>query len=231
MHKLTYDSILPELRSVCDELAARQGLSGDVLEEIRTHLEDKLLGYLNGQIAISGEDALLLVRAHFGDTRGVACQIRDAQSAPPALRRRRRMLVKSAGWTASLTLLGLPLTWFISGQAIGNAKELLTMAIVILAILTVSEAGVLLAAMTDLRSRWQRAVAAFFLLPAAALMCTALAVTARTLCSRRPPGLWGDALLVATEFSCLLGHLLLIALLTAPNTSAAPSPLSNGILE
>jgi len=76
MPEETDASILSDLRALCTELAARQGLSDEAREEICGHLEDKLLGYLKGQIEITTEDALLLVRAHFGDARGVARQIR-----------------------------------------------------------------------------------------------------------------------------------------------------------
>lgn len=209
-------SILPDLSYICNELAARQGLSEEAREEIRGHLEDKLRGYLSRQIDVTADDALLLVRAHFGDARGVARQIRQGHSGVGPVWRRRRMLARFAAATAALTLLGLPLAWLISGDAAGSVGEVLTAAATMFGCLVVFEAGVLLAGWTDPCSRWQRALAALFMLPATGFLGAALVASGRAVAVRLPSGPWGHAILLTTELSCLLGHALLILLLALP---------------
>jgi hypothetical protein len=213
------ESILARLRPIYTELARRQALSDEAQEEVRGHLEDKLLGYINGQIRITPDDALLLVRAHFGDASGVAQQIRSAQATacPPAWRH--RMLVKSAMITAVLTLLGLPLAFLMCGGAAGTPSQQLELAVLMGGCLIVGEAGVLLAGRADPRSRWQRAVAALFMLPAIALILMFLAEGGHTFATHWIQGYTtrgGEFLFAATGTICLLGHALLILLLAVP---------------
>src|SRR5690348_11709889 len=61
------DEAVGKIRSLCKELAEKRGLSDEVREELCGHMEDKLVGYLKGEERVSVEDALVLVRAHFGD--------------------------------------------------------------------------------------------------------------------------------------------------------------------
>jgi hypothetical protein len=61
-----------KIRSLCHELAARYRLDDDTRDELCGHLEDKLAGYLSGEVKTTEDDALALVRAHFGDAEQVA---------------------------------------------------------------------------------------------------------------------------------------------------------------
>lgn len=70
---------LEKIRDLCHQLAARKGLSDPARDELCAHLEDKLHGYLNGEVKITEEDALVLVRAHFGDAEKIAGQIAGSQ--------------------------------------------------------------------------------------------------------------------------------------------------------
>jgi hypothetical protein len=80
MPELPSDSTLAKIRELCGELSARHGLDNETREELCGHLEDKLSGYLNGEVKITEEDALLLVRAHFGNTEKIAQRLRREQS-------------------------------------------------------------------------------------------------------------------------------------------------------
>lgn len=65
------DSLNQNTRSRIDELCRKisvaHTLDREIQEELRGHMEDKLLAYLNGQEPLTEDDALLLVREHFGD--------------------------------------------------------------------------------------------------------------------------------------------------------------------
>src|SRR5437762_2498695 len=70
-----------KIRSLCDELARHYRLDDTTRDELRGHLEDKLAAYLSGEQRISEEDALLLVRAHFGDAAQVARRLKRESTA------------------------------------------------------------------------------------------------------------------------------------------------------
>jgi hypothetical protein len=55
------------LRALCAQMAVAQRLDDEVQRELYAHMEDKLLAYLNGEETMTEEDALILVREHFGD--------------------------------------------------------------------------------------------------------------------------------------------------------------------
>ena len=65
------NSISPDLEKrmhdLCDDIASAESLSSELHEELYTHIEDKMLGYLNGEEALSEADAYLLAREHFGN--------------------------------------------------------------------------------------------------------------------------------------------------------------------
>ncbi|HEY8747047.1 MAG TPA: hypothetical protein VIM11_03665 [Tepidisphaeraceae bacterium] len=66
------DDAVRKIRDLCQELADRHGLDRELRDEMCGHLEDKLAGYLRGDVRISEDDALLLVRAHFGNAEQIA---------------------------------------------------------------------------------------------------------------------------------------------------------------
>lgn len=55
----------------CEQLRVAEGLNKEIHEELRTHIEDKVLAYLTGEEAVTEEDALVLAEAHFGNPRVV----------------------------------------------------------------------------------------------------------------------------------------------------------------
>ena len=75
MHDEAMEKAAAEIRGLCAELAERRGLKAEVKEELCGHMEDKLMGYLKGEERVSVEDALVLVRAHFGDVERVGKEL------------------------------------------------------------------------------------------------------------------------------------------------------------
>ena len=55
------------LRALCGKITEACELGDDIREELYGHLEDKLLAYLSGEEKLTEEDALVLVREHFGN--------------------------------------------------------------------------------------------------------------------------------------------------------------------
>jgi len=58
---------LQRISALCGEIAVAHDIDPELREELRGHIEDKTLGYLCGEEAVSEADALLLAREHFGD--------------------------------------------------------------------------------------------------------------------------------------------------------------------
>ena len=58
--------IQTKLKAICREISITQSLDAEIQKELYGHMEDKLLAYVNGEEAITEDDALILVREHFG---------------------------------------------------------------------------------------------------------------------------------------------------------------------
>lgn len=212
------EAALKQIRQITQELARQQGLSDDDAEEIGGHLEDKLLAYFRGEARITLEDALLLARAHFGDAAGVARQISYKRYLPDARWTRHQTIVKTAIATAVSTLIVLPGALLLFGDPPrGSFHPLLIASTIIFAGLGILESGVLLAARADLKSRWQRLISGLFILPALAVLVMGLiggigAVSAHWDMAARG----GYVMIAFVVLLCLLGHAMLLLLLSQP---------------
>ncbi|MFC1528470.1 hypothetical protein ACFL5B_01025 [Candidatus Latescibacterota bacterium] len=56
-----------KINDLCGQISVAHNLDEEIHEELRCHMEDKLLGYLSGDEKLTAEDAFILVREHFGD--------------------------------------------------------------------------------------------------------------------------------------------------------------------
>jgi hypothetical protein len=74
------ESTMRNIRSLCQQLADRHGLDAEARDELCGHFEDKLSAYLSGTLPITEEDALHLVRAHFGDADRISRRISAARA-------------------------------------------------------------------------------------------------------------------------------------------------------
>ena len=213
------EAALIRIRQITQELARRQGLSADDAEEIGGHLEDKLLAYFRGEARLTLEDALLLARAHFGDATGVARQVSTKRYLPEPRWTRHHSIVKTAIATAICTLVVLPAALLLFGDPPprGSMQTLLNTMIAMYAGLGILESGVLLAAHTDLKSRWQRIVAGLFVVPALAVLIMALIGGVSAVSARWGTSTQGSyAMIAMVVFACLLGHAMLLLLLSHP---------------
>jgi hypothetical protein len=55
------------IEELAQEIAGANDLDSEIGAELRGHIEDKVAGYLSGEVRPSERDAMLLARAHFGD--------------------------------------------------------------------------------------------------------------------------------------------------------------------
>jgi len=65
------DSVSPDIQAklsaLCKQVSVAHDLDPEIQKELYGHMEDKLLAYLNREEPLTDEDALILVREHFGD--------------------------------------------------------------------------------------------------------------------------------------------------------------------
>ncbi len=55
------------IRELCRNISVAHNLDEEIRAELYSHMEDKLLGYLSGEEKVTEDDALLLVKEHFGN--------------------------------------------------------------------------------------------------------------------------------------------------------------------
>jgi len=200
-----------KIEAFCRDLALRHDLDAQTADELRGHLEDKILGYLSGEVKLTEEDALLLTAAHFGDAQKIAGLLGRWVPEPAELAPRQRRLRLAAAATALLMLLGLPACVL----AIAGGFRLSLEAAGVFAVF---EAGILLSVRADLLSRWQRLTAAGFLLPALGflgLLLTA-AIKESNLAAQPPSQALGLVAALVIGGASFIGHLLVLGLLVLP---------------
>ena len=66
-----------QLRVLCRKIAVARGLDDELQEELFTHMEDKWSAYMRGEEKVSEQDALILVREHFGEPRAVQSMLSE----------------------------------------------------------------------------------------------------------------------------------------------------------
>ena len=78
------------IRALCKKISVAHHLDAEIQEELYDHMEDKLIAYLDGQEALTEEDAVILVREHFGDPSAIKGLLQDvhAYEADVSLARR-----------------------------------------------------------------------------------------------------------------------------------------------
>ena len=219
----TNDEASQEIRRFFDRLAARHGLDSQTTQELCGHLEEKLIGYLSGGIPVTTQDAMLLVRAHFGDADRI-CEMLGGRAGMSAWRyaARRRALLWVAAVAAVLMLFVVP------ACALGMGAGLRAV-LAIAGWMAVLETGVLLAARADLRSVWQRAISVAFLLPTTGILCLLLGKGVVPL-TVPPPRHFAEVKFLFSVIGsfAVVGHVGLLAFLTWPDRTRLRIPTLRG---
>lgn len=70
-----------KIRELCRKISVAHNLDNEIRDELYGHIEDKLLGYLNGDEKLTEDDALILVREHFGSPAVIKSLLQDVHPA------------------------------------------------------------------------------------------------------------------------------------------------------
>lgn len=96
-----------QIDALCKQIAVAHDLNPEIQGELAGHMEDKLLGYLNGQEPLTEDDAFILVREHFGDPAEIKAQLQNVHSVAANFSLVRRLCAVSAVHMALLNATGL----------------------------------------------------------------------------------------------------------------------------
>ncbi len=98
------DELAPDtnekMRALCKKISVAHDLDAEIQQELYTHIEDKLLAYLNGEETLTEEDAFILVREHFGDPSALKGLLQDVHAIEAQVSLARRLaaaIVVTAG--------------------------------------------------------------------------------------------------------------------------------------
>ncbi len=105
-----------KMRALCKKISVAHNLDAEIQEELYAHMEDKLIAYMNGDETFAEEDALILVREHFGDPSQVKALFQKVHGYDTNVRLYRRlaaamvvtMAVSVIFDSLGITLLRLP---------------------------------------------------------------------------------------------------------------------------
>ena len=93
-----------KMRALCKKISVAHDLDAEIQEELYSHMEDKLLGYLSGEEALAEEDAFILVREHFGDPSALKGLLQDVHAFEAQVSLARRLaaaIIVTAGVTVA----------------------------------------------------------------------------------------------------------------------------------
>ncbi|MFP6584161.1 MAG: hypothetical protein VCD00_16610, partial [Candidatus Hydrogenedentota bacterium] len=96
-----------QARELCSQISVAHDLDSEIQEGLYTHVEDKLLGYLSGEVPISEDDAIILVREHFGDPRTIKSLMQDVHVEEVIISQARRRAAAVIVTLACATVGGL----------------------------------------------------------------------------------------------------------------------------
>ncbi len=68
------------MAALCKKIAVAHDLDEEIQTELLSHLEDKLLGYLSGEEAVTEEDAFILAEKHFGEAAVLKGMLQDVHA-------------------------------------------------------------------------------------------------------------------------------------------------------
>ncbi len=63
--------IVAKIDALAKQISVAEHLDAEIQAELRGHVEDKVRGYLSGEVRVSEGDAMILAKAHFGDAQVV----------------------------------------------------------------------------------------------------------------------------------------------------------------
>ena len=146
------ESLSPEIQekvlALCKQISVAHDLDPLIQKELYGHMEDKLLAYLNGEEPLSEEDALILVRDHFGDPSSLKGLLRNVHAREAGVTLARRLAAAFAAYAAvavaagfvhlviACSLIGWA-AWVGSSHDLNRARALLDWSVAVPAVVAV----------------------------------------------------------------------------------------------
>jgi len=99
-----------KIQALCKKISVAHNLDSEIQEELRSHMEDKLLAYLNGEETVGEEDAFILVREHFGDPSTLKGLLQDVHALKAQVSLARRLaaaIIVSSGVVVTFFYLNI----------------------------------------------------------------------------------------------------------------------------
>jgi len=107
------------IQSFCRKVTIAYDLDEEIQEELYGHIEDKMLGYLNGEEKLTEKDALVLVREHFGKPEHIRSLLEEVHGAQA-----KGSLARRIGAVVIATM-GVELLHPLLGDVIRNIREVM----------------------------------------------------------------------------------------------------------
>lgn len=99
-----YKSIMPETReqleALCRKVTVSRHLDEEIRRELFSHMEDRMLAHMNGELPMTEEDAFVLVREHFGDPAVIKEHLQGVYVEEAACSMGRRLAAAFIGFAA-----------------------------------------------------------------------------------------------------------------------------------
>ncbi|MBN2311676.1 MAG: hypothetical protein JXR94_22045 [Candidatus Hydrogenedentes bacterium] len=102
-----------EIQALCRKISVAHHLDAEIQEELHGHMEDKLAAYLDGEEALSEQDAFILVREHFGDPAALKRLLQDVHVHETHVSLALRLAVAFAVTTGLHALFGIAARAFL----------------------------------------------------------------------------------------------------------------------
>ena len=93
-----------QMQALCRKISVAHDLDPEIQKELYGHMEDKLLAYLSGEEQATEEDALILVREHFGDPAVLKGLLQDVHAYEVHVSLARRLAAAFAATTGLMVL-------------------------------------------------------------------------------------------------------------------------------
>lgn len=105
MAKQPSPETIKRLRALCERITVAEDIDPDIQEELLGHVEDKFRAYLDGSERLTEEDALILVREHFGDPAQVKALLQYTHEREATLSLGRRLAAVTSATLACYIVL------------------------------------------------------------------------------------------------------------------------------
>jgi hypothetical protein len=99
-----------EIDALAKKISVAHGLDAEIQAELRGHVEDKVRGYVRGEVKVSEADALLLATAHFGEAGVVKALFQEVHASAHGVSLARRLAAAFAASLGAVIAMAIAMT-------------------------------------------------------------------------------------------------------------------------